>query len=314
MISVVIPLYNKADFIAKAVDSVLAQAETDWELIVVDDGSSDGGPEIVERYPDQRIKLVRQRNAGVSAARNEGARLASSDWVAFLDADDYWAPAHLSGLRTAQRAWPEAVACASAYYVVGAKGECRAIRLPADQQGRATLLENYFAQVREHEHPIHSSAIMVKRDVFLKLGGFPVGVTAGEDIIMWSRLACAGAIGYWGVPTAYYVAPPIDPRVRDQFLRRPQTPDPVALALKELMSHPKFEADIRMFLADWHRIRGMLFLERDERDRAWQELRAAVGFSTCRFRDVVSVLLLCLPLALRRQVLSVIRSRKQAAA
>lgn len=314
MISVVIPLYNKVAYIAKAVESVRAQSWPDWELIVVDDGSTDGSPEVVERYSDQRIRLIRQINAGVSAARNEGVRQARADVVAFLDADDHWSPSHLVCLDKVRRAWPDAVAWATAYYVVGASGQSRAIRLPSEQIGAATLMANYFDQVRTHEHPIHSSAIMVKRDVFLRLGGFPVGVSAGEDIIMWARLACVGPIGYWGEPTAYYLAPPIAAEVRDQFLRRPQTPDAVADALAELTQHPSLGKSVGMFLADWHRIRAMLFLERNERHQAWLELLAATKRSQWRLRDLVCGALLCLPLMWRRRALAAIRARKQVAA
>ena len=77
MISIVIPLYNKAASIVKTVDSVLAQTLSDWELVVIDDGSSDEGPSLVAAYTDSRIRLVKQANAGVSAARNRGAELAT---------------------------------------------------------------------------------------------------------------------------------------------------------------------------------------------------------------------------------------------
>lgn len=87
-VSIIIPLYNKAPYIKRALDSVISQTIQDFEVIVVNDGSTDGGEHIVEGYSDARIHLVHQKNKGVSAARNRGVSLAKSNMVAFLDADD----------------------------------------------------------------------------------------------------------------------------------------------------------------------------------------------------------------------------------
>lgn len=95
-VSIIVPLYNKARFIERALKSVLAQILCDFELIVVDDGSTDGGEEIVARCTDPRVKLIRQQNAGPGAARNVGIREAQAEFVAFLDADDEWLPDYLA--------------------------------------------------------------------------------------------------------------------------------------------------------------------------------------------------------------------------
>ena len=93
--SVIIPLYNKAPYVQRALNSVLAQSLRDFELIVVDDGSTDAGAEIVTRCRDPRVRLIRQANAGPGAARNRGLRVATGEFVAFLDADDEWLPEFL---------------------------------------------------------------------------------------------------------------------------------------------------------------------------------------------------------------------------
>src|SRR5258707_304610 len=94
-ISVIVPLYNKARYVRRCLDSILGQSFGDFEVIVIDDGSTDEGPQIVEAYTDPRIRLLAQSNAGPGAARNRGSREACGDLIAPLDADDAWDPAYL---------------------------------------------------------------------------------------------------------------------------------------------------------------------------------------------------------------------------
>jgi GT2 family glycosyltransferase len=94
-VTAVVPLYNKARYVLRTLDSIAAQTFHDFEVIVVDDGSTDDGPELVEQYGDRRFRLIRQPNAGPGAARNRGIAEAAGDYVAFLDADDVWLPAYL---------------------------------------------------------------------------------------------------------------------------------------------------------------------------------------------------------------------------
>jgi hypothetical protein len=116
-VSVIIPLFNKAPYVERALTSVFAQTCSDFELIVVDDGSSDDGPRIVQGYKDPRVRLVTQDNSGPGAARNRGLELAQGELVAFLDADDEWLPNYLSeSVRLLDEYGPAVVAITSGYF------------------------------------------------------------------------------------------------------------------------------------------------------------------------------------------------------
>lgn len=116
-VSVIVPLYNKAPFVRRALDSIAAQTFADFEAIVVDDGSTDGGARVVAEYGDVRFRLVAQRNAGPGAARNHGAREARGEFLAFLDADDEWLPTYLEeGVRLLEKFSPGAAAATCGYF------------------------------------------------------------------------------------------------------------------------------------------------------------------------------------------------------
>ena len=188
-LSVVIPLYNKAPYIERAIRSVLAQTFQDFEIIVVDDGSTDNSPEIVKSISDSRIRLIQQENAGVSAARNKGIWEAKTDLIAFLDADDAWKPKFLETILRLRKKFPEAGAYATAYEIHEHNGKIvrpkyKAIP-PPPWEG---LIPNYFRSTLG-QPPVSSSSVAIPKYVFEDVGGFPVGETLGEDLDMWGRIA-----------------------------------------------------------------------------------------------------------------------------
>lgn len=113
--SIIIPLYNKRPYVERTLRSVFAQTFTDYEVLVVDDGSTDGSAELVQQYTDARLHIYRKENGGVCSARNYGIRKAQGDYIAFLDADDEWHPEFLSALDNLSRRFPQAGICATAY-------------------------------------------------------------------------------------------------------------------------------------------------------------------------------------------------------
>ncbi len=171
-VSVVIPLFNKAPFIERTIRSVLSQTASDFEIVVVDDGSTDGGGKIVESIGDPRIRLTWQENQGESAARNRGITEAGHDLIAFLDADDFWQPRFLEEIHSLRQQFPQAGAYATAYDTLTLQGIVSPVFniLPP---GQKTGLVNYV-KVCKYE-PIRIASIAIPKRVLAEIGGFPVG-------------------------------------------------------------------------------------------------------------------------------------------
>lgn len=182
-ISVVIPLYNKRDEVGATLRSVLAQTLPPMEVIVVDDGSTDGGAEVVRTVGGPSVRLISQSNAGVSAARNRGAAQAQGAYVAFLDADDRWEPGFLAEIAAMIREFPGCGIYSTAFWVVGREG-----RFPAPCPDRRGVVGNFFRD-SAHRYISIPSASVVPRRVFEQTGGFPVGMKIGEDLYLWVKIA-----------------------------------------------------------------------------------------------------------------------------
>ncbi len=182
-ISVVIPLYNKRDEVGATLRSVLAQTLPPVEVIVVDDGSTDGGAEVVRTVGGPSVRLISQSNAGVSAARNRGAAQAQGAYVAFLDADDRWEPGFLAEIAAMIREFPGCGIYSTAFWVVGREG-----RFPAPCPDRRGVVGNFFRD-SAHRYISIPSASVVPRHVFDEVGGFPPGMKIGEDLYLWVKIA-----------------------------------------------------------------------------------------------------------------------------
>jgi len=203
-ISVVVPLYNKAAFVRRALDSLLAQTVQDFEVVVVDDGSSDEGPAIVRAMTDPRIRLVTQENQGAGPARNRGVAEARSDLVAFLDADDLHLRNHLAELLALAKRFPKAgVVSARRYQLSEQTLREKGPPLPDEGAVRRRIYD-YFGEWRVGCGYVHTSCLAVRKPVFQSLGGFgPLGV--GEDIHLWIRMALVGEVAVSNRMTAVYV-------------------------------------------------------------------------------------------------------------
>jgi glycosyltransferase involved in cell wall biosynthesis len=205
-ISVIIPLLNKGAYIKRAIVSVLSQEYQNFEIIVVEGGSTDDGPDIVRSIEDERIKLIRQPGKGVSDARNFGVEKSKGYLVAFLDADDEWLPRHLIVIMKLNKKFPEAGAYTTAYKICTKNGKLRWPKYraipPPPWEG---LLPNYFFSAVRGEYPVWTSAVCIPKAIFTDAGGFPVDAQWGEDADLWGKIALKYPIAFsWELGAIYH--------------------------------------------------------------------------------------------------------------
>lgn len=197
MISVVIPLYNKALSIQNTLDSVLSQTYTNFEIIVVDDGSTDESVKRVLEIKDTRIRLIQKENGGVSSARNEGILEAKGKYIAFLDGDDLWHPMYLETLHQLIRDYPECsihgIGCAK---IVNQE-------IPSVNNEAS----NFYRGIADWDYSkmfFTGSSTCALREKLIEIGLFDTRMKYGEDMDMWFRLMLNGGGACDGRPLAYY--------------------------------------------------------------------------------------------------------------
>lgn len=183
MFTVVIPLYNKELSIKNTIDSVLNQTYQDFEIIVVNDGSTDNGARIVEAINDDRIVLVHQENQGVSAARNLGIQEARYEWIALLDGDDLWQVNHLEEITKMMDIFPN-----EKVYVTSFEYSDKRKMFKHSRKSPIFKIDNYFKEAIK-EKLMWTSIVVVNKDCFEKVGRFNVSLNRGEDLDLWARLA-----------------------------------------------------------------------------------------------------------------------------
>ncbi|WP_288373833.1 glycosyltransferase family A protein [uncultured Algoriphagus sp.] len=178
MFSVIIPLYNKAPFVKKTIDSVIGQTFREFEIIVVNDGSTDGGEEIIKNKYGDQVVLIHQANQGVSSARNRGISQAKFDYIAFLDADDILHPDYLKWIVYVLDKYPNIRMVGTSYTNDS---------LPDSiENPEIELIEDYFANA-DYNTLFTSSSTVIHRSFFESNIGFKSHLIRGEDIDVWLR-------------------------------------------------------------------------------------------------------------------------------
>ena len=201
-VSIIIPLYNKAEYIGACIKSVINQSVVPYEIIVVDDGSTDNGVEAVESIQCKRLTLIRQKNSGVSAARNAGIKAAQCEFIAFLDADDAWLPGHIEELTRLAGKYPEVDIWATGYnWKIGSVDRVYSIETPDQKYS----LESYVDHILGNKDLVWTSAAMVRKSATLEVGGFMDGYNHGEDHALWLTMVMqGGGVAVSGEVSAIY--------------------------------------------------------------------------------------------------------------
>ena len=211
--SVIMPLYNKERYVKKAIESVIAQTYRDFELIIIDDGSSDNSAAICEEFfqtfnhslahsinvnPSFVHSFIRQTNSGVAAARNRGVAESHGEFVCFLDADDWWESTFLEEMDRLIAEYPDAGIYASNYIYYKPGKTHVALSLP---RGYLDYPKAYY---EGSSMPVWTGATCMLRKVFDEMGGFPLGIKLGEDFLLWAKIALHYPVAFSEKPLAYY--------------------------------------------------------------------------------------------------------------
>jgi len=186
--SVITPLYNKEKYIQNTLNCVFNQSFSNFEVIVVNDGSTDRSLAILDEFSDNRLKIIHQKNQGVSVARNTGMENAKADYICFLDADDVWKPNHLQAFYDTITKFPDAKMYCNRY---------------VSQISKNTFIKNNFIDIDENyegyikdffkssliNRVALTSAVCIHKDTFNEIGGFDKAISSGQDLEYWIKIA-----------------------------------------------------------------------------------------------------------------------------
>ena len=270
--SVIMPLYNKAPYVEKAIRSVLEQTYPHYELIVINDGSTDNSAEIAEKLLEGVVnaKFINQQNSGVAITRNNGVALAKGEYICFLDADDWWEPMYLEQMATLIRDYPDA-GLYGMNYIYYKPGKTR-VALKS-KTGYINYPKEYLWN---NAMMIFTSSSSMPKSVFEAVGGFPVGIKLGEDLLLWSRISLRYKVAFCEKALAYYNN---DVPATMRATRNLHKPEHHMLfmmsSLEEAIKNNIIEnKEDWSALLDWLRVNGLLeyWLSDEYHERAKQEL------------------------------------------
>lgn len=203
LFSVVIPLYNKANHIENTIKSVLDQTFTDYEIIIINDGSTDNSEVLALEFNDKRIQVYNQENQGVSTARNLGVEKSKGKLIAFLDADDYWFPDHLQELAHLYHDFPDCGIYCSLHKIRTSKNHFQIPVYNGIDKSFRGIVTNYFFSNRPFRIT-WTSSLAIPKEIVEQSGGFTPEVTNGQDLELWTKIGIKYPVAITNKTTAVY--------------------------------------------------------------------------------------------------------------
>lgn len=200
-ISIVIPIYNKERYIRNTINNILQQTYQNFEIIIINDGSTDNSLPIVQSFIDKRIHIFSQLNSGVSDARNLGIKRAQYSYIAFCDADDEWMPDHLMHISQLIQNYPDAG-------LLSTGRVCYQNEKEIDKIYFSNISQSMFIvkDICSCMEKVITSSICIKKEAIQKVGGFKSQIKNGEDLDLWIRIASSYKVAYYNIPSVKYIA------------------------------------------------------------------------------------------------------------
>lgn len=294
MISIVIPLYNKEKQIRKTLETVFNQTFQEYEIVIVNDGSTDRSFEIIKLFSDSRIRLIEQDNQGVSAARNRGIKEAKFDYIALLDADDEWKPEYLESQVDLIHSFPECSVFASAYELKYKNKIEKIILNKIPFSGEKGILSNYFEVATYSHPPLWTSAIVAKKEAYLFIGGFPEGVIEGEDLITWAKLAINYLIAYNITSNAYFVKDQKE-NYSNEMPRIQKEKHDLGKEFELLLKENPHIKGLKKYVAHWYKMRAAMFLLSGKKRKTLTEINKSLLFNFLNKKVWIYLFLLPFP-------------------
>ena len=306
-ISVVIPLYNQCESIQRTVESVACQGYANFEIIVVDDGSTDGGGYVVAGLNISPLRLIRQENSGVSTARNRGIAEALGSIVAFLDADDEWRPDFLESIVELADSYPACSVYATSYVIRDAEGREQLPLMNGFPSTDASFVfHRYFEIASVSSPPIWTGAIAARKEALEHIGGFPEDVRSGEDLVTWAWLYAEFEIAYLPLPKSVYL--------KDNFSwkhdkRLPEMPDRAGMGLQAILANPDVAAEkkigLRRYLGLWKKIRASHWIALGNRGQALVSICQSIRYYPWNVKVWLYIPFVLLPSGIRDTLIGV---------
>lgn len=199
MFSIIIPLYNKETYIIRTIQCILSQTFKYFELIIINDGSTDKSLDLAKSVKDDRIRIIDKTNGGVSSARNKGIMEAKYEYISFLDADDLWTPYFLEDIYSLISDFPKASVYSAKYKKIYINGKEEV----SSHSLKRGYIQNYFRDV-DQNIIIFSSSVVIRKNVFDEIDSFDERISRGEDMELWTRLGIRYTIAYSNNINVYY--------------------------------------------------------------------------------------------------------------